>query len=189
MTRLARVGFALIVVVLPACAVQEQQRPRAVDDESVPFDLLARDAPPLVPTSSPAGTESVTLCYVDHDEIVQLPLPLDQPVAVADVVAALVAPPAGAPESVLTTLGEPSVVRQVDVRAGIAHVDLRAAVSALGSDEQLLAIAQLVCTLTARPGVGQVAFTLEGSPVDIPTGDGSLTAAPVSRDDYAQLLR
>jgi spore germination protein GerM len=189
MTRFARVGLTLVALVLPACAVQEQQRPREVDDESVPFDLLARDAPPLVPTSSLSGTESVTLCYVEGDEIVQLPLRLDQPITLANVVAALDAPPSDSPESVRTAVGEPSIVGQVDVRAGIAHVDLRSAVSTLGSDDQLLAIAQLVCTLTARPGVGQVSFTLEGSPVDIPSGDGSLTAEPVSRDDYAQLLR
>ncbi len=47
---------------------------------------------------------------------------------------------------------------------------------------------QLVCTFTARAGIGQVAFTLSGAPVDVPRGDGSLTADPVSRDDYAELL-
>jgi spore germination protein GerM len=62
------------------------------------------------------------------------------------------------------------------------------AITELGGDEQLLAVAQLVCTLTARPGVGPVSFTLEGAPVDVPTGDGSLTSGPVSRDDYADLL-
>jgi spore germination protein GerM len=80
------------------------------------------------------------------------------------------------------------VVSDVSLEAGVATVDLRPTISALGSDEQLLAVAQVVCTLTGRPGVGPVAFTLDGSPVDIPRGDGSLTNEPVSRDDYAELL-
>jgi spore germination protein GerM len=82
----------------------------------------------------------------------------------------------------------PSLVRRVALRAGTAHADLQPALSNLGGTEQLLAIAQLVCTLTHRPGVGLVSFTLDGAPVDVPRGDGSLTAGPVSRDDYADLL-
>jgi hypothetical protein len=36
--------------------------------------------------------------------------------------------------------------------------------------------------------VGLVSFTLEGAPVDVPRGDGSVTSGAVSRDDYAELL-
>ena len=56
---------------------------------------------------------------------------------------------------------------------------------ALSSDDQLLALAQLVFTLTARPGIGQVRFTLRGEAIQVPRADGSLVATPVSRDDYS----
>ncbi len=71
---------------------------------------------------------------------------------------------------------------------GIARVDLGPAVSALPGGEQLLAVAQIVCTLTGRPGVGQVSFTLEGASLAVPKGDGSLVTSPVARDDYASLV-
>ena len=87
-----------------------------------------------------------------------------------------------------TAVGSPPVVGEVRLNAGVAHVDVLPSISTLGGDEQLLAVAQLVCTLTGLPGVGLVAFTLDGSPVAVPRGDGSLTNGPVSRDDYDDLL-
>lgn len=38
-------------------------------------------------------------------------------------------------------------------------------------------------TATARPSVGQVAFTLDGDPIEIPTGD-TLTSDSLIRGDY-----
>lgn len=81
-----------------------------------------------------------------------------------------------------------AVGRAAALAGGIARVDLRLDISSLGGDDQLLAVAQIVCTLTGRPGVGQVSFTLEGTHVDVPRGDGSLVADPLSRDDYSSLL-
>ena len=71
---------------------------------------------------------------------------------------------------------------------GVAQVDLAAEFAELGSDRQLLAIAQLVLTLTSRPGVGQVAFTLDTAPIDVPRADGTITSDPVTRADYASML-
>ena len=78
-----------------------------------------------------------------------------------------------------------NVARVVSVVAGTATVDLRAAFSSLPSADQSLALAQLVFTLTGRPGVGQVRFTLEGQPTDVPLSNGSLVRRRVSRDDYS----
>ena len=63
--------------------------------------------------------------------------------------------------------------------------------SASGSITQdpLATIAQLVCTLTQQRGVGAVRFTVDGVPFDVPIANGSLTEGPVSRDDYAPLLK
>ncbi len=76
----------------------------------------------------------------------------------------------------------------VELEGGIASVDVQDSIATLGGDDRRLAVAQIVYTLTARPGVGQVSFTLEGAPVDVPRADGSLVARPVSRDDHTAAL-
>lgn len=80
------------------------------------------------------------------------------------------------------------MVASVSVSRGIASVDLRSSVEDLSGRNQLLAFAQLVCTLTAQPGIGSVAFTVDGQPIEVPRGDGSLTSGSVSRDAYASLI-
>jgi spore germination protein GerM len=72
--------------------------------------------------------------------------------------------------------------------AGRATVDLSSEFLLLPSGEQLLVLAQVVYTLTVIPGVGLVEFQLEGSPLSVPTSDGSSKSEPVSRDDYDDVL-
>ncbi|MGQ0679167.1 MAG: GerMN domain-containing protein [Actinomycetota bacterium] len=78
-------------------------------------------------------------------------------------------------------------VRSAGLVGGVAAVDLALSFTSLDVTRQRLAIAQLVMTLTGRPGVGRVSFTLEGQPVDVPRGDGTLVAGSVSRDDYREV--
>ncbi|WP_432534548.1 GerMN domain-containing protein [Kineococcus arenarius] len=56
----------------------------------------------------------------------------------------------------------------------------------VGGANQLLAVAQLVWTLTELRGVEHVRFTVEGQQVEVPTDEG-LTHEPVDRDDYASV--
>jgi hypothetical protein len=170
-----------------ACGAGPEEDARTWDDESVPFGLLDADVPPLLPPATAADREQVSLCFVEDDRLVAVAATLDPPIGVDDVVDALRQPPADA-RSLRTAVGPPLVIDQVRLQAGVAEVDLPQAVTELAGDEQLLVVAQLVCTLTSRPGIGTVSFTLAGSPIDVPRGDGSLTSAPVSRDDYAPLL-
>jgi len=182
-------GTLLVVVSAAACSVSTQQRAQVAGEREVPFGLLDRDAPPLVPTTV-AGpvTEPVELCFVRDGRLAPLVRPLDAPVDAEDAVAALAVPPTDEADTVRTALADPQLIRDIAVVAGVARVDLRASIAELGGDDQLLAVAQVVCTLTAQPGVGQVVFSLEGVPAEVPRGDGSVVSQPVSRDDYAPLL-
>jgi spore germination protein GerM len=177
----------LVVLVLAGCGVSTQPRAEAVDDSSVPFGLLDPDAPPIVPTSAPAGAEEVSLCFVADDNLVSVPRVLEPPVGLRDAIAALADLPADE-EPLRTAVSDAAMVGDIRLASGIARVDLRESISTLGADIQLLAVAQIVCTLTGRPGVGQVSFSVEGAPVDVPRADGSLVSEPVSRDDYASLI-
>jgi hypothetical protein len=177
-----------LVGLLGACAVAGEDRARPADDEDVPFDLLEPNVPPLLPSTTVGSATTVSLCFLVDDGLVAVDATLPRPADLEDVVAALAQPPQAGERALRTAIGEPPIVRDVELRGGVAHVDLTEGVSSLGSDEQLHAVGQLVCTLTAQAGVGLVSFTLDGSPVDVPRADGSLTDGPVSRDDYSGLL-
>jgi spore germination protein GerM len=159
------------------------------NDDDVPFALLDASAPPLVPSSpSGAAAQPVTLCFVRDGRLVVTARSLAAPVSLESALHALAAPPTDAGPLLRMALTDASLLRTVKLAAGVAQVDLQAAISQLTGEEQLLAVAQMVCTLTARPGVGQVSFTLDGSLLAVPKGDGSLATSPVARDDYASLL-
>jgi spore germination protein GerM len=182
------VGLAVVVVIASGCGVSAQSSARVTDDATVPFSLLDPNAPPLLPADPGTNSELIAACYVKDGKLTSLPVRLDSPVHLSDAVEALLQLPADAPATLRTAIGDPSPVLDVRLEAGVAHVDLAPSLRELSGQEQLLAVAQLVCTLTSRPGVGRVGFTIDGAPVEVPRGDGSLTDEPVSRDDYASLF-
>lgn len=80
---------------------------------------------------------------------------------------------------------------QVEVARGVATVSApESFLRTLAPSDQRLAIAQIVATLTSRPGIGQVTFEVDGVPIAVPRGRGDLVAAgtPVTFDDYAMLI-
>ena len=187
MRRRIAVALAALTVLFGACGVRTEGQPRLLSDDKVPFDLLRPDAAPLVPNASAPVTEPVTLCFVKDEHLVTAPRVLDSPVEFGDVVGALAETP-NDQAGLRTALGGPRLVERIELQGGVLAIDLTPEVATLGGNDQLFAIAQIVCSLTARPGVGQIAFTLAGAPVDVPRADGSLTSGTVSRDDYAALI-
>jgi spore germination protein GerM len=174
---------------LVGCAVRTESEAQRIRKASVPFDLLDPEAPPLVAPAPEGAAERVTLCFVHERRLVLVSTELTPPVTLRASLDALAAPPADAGSLVRTALADPSILREVRLLGGIARVDLTPDVSALPTDEQLLAVAQIVCTLTGRPGVGQVSFSLQGTPLAGPNVAGSLVTSPLARDDYAALMQ
>ena len=79
----------------------------------------------------------------------------------------------------------------VSVERGVASVDsTRGLLESLSPLDQRLAVAQIVLTLTSRPGIGQVLFSVDGIPTGVPRGRGDLAGplTPVTFDDYATLV-
>ena len=76
-------------------------------------------------------------------------------------------------------------VSATSVAGSLAHVDLAAAFVSTGTIEQVLAVAQIVYTVTALEGIDAVAFTLAGRPVEVPIGNGTLKDGALSRGDFS----
>ena len=86
-----------------------------------------------------------------------------------------------------TAIGTDSGLSVSAVEAGQVRVELGESFGATSASDQILAIAQIVYTVTALPGVEKATFTLAGRAVDVPTGDGTLTSGPLGRQDFPGL--
>jgi Sporulation and spore germination len=186
---IAAVGVCAVIVA--GCAISTQDRATVVPDNSVPFALLEPDSAPPPSNTTITGAH-VTIFLVKNRMIV----PVDRTVTDATpeaLIALLAADPTEAEVSAglrseLATEGGPALVRSSELNRGVATVNLAGAFAGLDSDGQLFAIAQLVDTLTSQPGTGQVAFTLENAPVEVPVPAGTTTGNPVTASDYSVLI-
>lgn len=179
----------LLVVTATACGVNAEPSPTFVDDANVPFQLLEDAAPTTVPPTT-VLTAASDICLARDALLVPTRRPATIAADAASVVGALDAGPTRDErrDGLRSPLFAESLVASASSRGGVATIDLAATFAQGGANDQLLAIASIVCSLTSQPGVGQVVFTLAGAAIDVPRGDGSLVAGPVSREDYVQLI-
>jgi spore germination protein GerM len=187
-------SLAVLVVAalgLAGCGVPPDDHATLAAPDSVPFDLLGQ-APSVTATTLPfAPTERATVFLVQGERLAPVQRELPAPVSVDSVLEALAAGPTTTEvqlglRTALLTLGLP-VMRSGGVSGGIATVDLSQPFTEIAGRDQIVALAQIVSTVTGLPGVGRVRFTLDGNPVGILRGDGAVTTETVSRDDYATL--
>jgi len=190
MTRSRPIRMVALAVALSAgsaaCGIGAQRAAQVDAAENVPFDLLDPEAPALV---QPAGGEDVTVCLVGDGVITPTPRRLPSDASMLEIVQSLASDvtDAEAAAGLHSALTSDVAIAATTVRRGTAVVDFGAAPDLIGED-RIVAVAQIVCTLLHQAGIGQVTFTVEGAPIQVPVGDGSLTAEPVTRDDYPSLL-
>jgi spore germination protein GerM len=191
---------AAVSLLLGACSVPTDKQAHVVPNDQVPFGLAepATTTTAATTTTVPidpfptttVGTELVRLYFAQDTQFVAVVRRLPRPVTLQAVVEGLAGGPhpPEEPGNLRSVLGN-SDVKGVVLRAGIAAVQLDARFGELPPSEQRLAVAQLVLTLTDRPGVGQVTFQVGDQAADVPRPSGALTKAAVSRDDYASMLK
>ena len=195
-------GLVVVVFTLAGCGVPVDGEVHSFPPDAIPYGLAespstSSPAPstsivvPEVIGGTPAGrAETIVLYFVADGQLISQPRSVGAPVAPWDLMSQL----AEGPEPADYPLGVRSVVRvehvkSISVRAGVGTLELAPAFIALAPAERRLAVAQLVLTLTSRPGIGQVLFSADGQPLDVPRGDGSLLKGSVSRDDYVRLIQ
>jgi spore germination protein GerM len=91
----------------------------------------------------------------------------------------------------LTTAIPSGTALVVTTASGLATVELPPTfLTATPPQNQTTAVAQIVLTLTARPGIGQVRFTSGGEPQEVSRPDSSLTnpGEVVACEDYSSML-
>jgi spore germination protein GerM len=172
---------AALLCLLAGCGVPADPAPRSIPDEEVPFGLLGT----TTTATRPAPTTRAVVFLVEGDRLVPVLRQVQAP-ATPDTVLATVAagptPPeaaAGLRTALVTGVGLSHVA------AGTATVRLDRDFVAADLREQILALAQLVYTVTELPGIRGVQFAFDGQPAEVPTAHGHLKAGAVSRADFA----
>ena len=193
----------LLFIVLSSCAVPSSGSYQKVASADIPFGLDAPQTtlPPTTTTiSDPMSTdtlpvavsEPVDLFYISNSKIIKVQRNVASPANPSQALSSLVEGPSTSPEFVgLRTALPPTFAASVDVIRGVARVDAtRAFLNSLSGLDQKLAIAQIVLTLTIRPGVGQVLFSVDGKLISVPRGRGDSVASgiAVTFDDYSSLI-
>ena len=200
MNRAAVGTLMLLSGLLAGCSVSSQGEFESIALVDIPFGLANPSTiTPTTTTSLPdpqtvSGVveQPVDLFFVSSSSLIRVQRNIVSPATVSQVLALLAEGPASDSTFAGLRSALPTTFRaDVKVTRGVAEVDAtRTFLTALQAADQRLAIAQLVLTLTSRPGVGQVIFTVESIPIAVPRGRGDLVppGTPVTFDDYANLI-
>lgn len=178
-----RIVATLVATAAAACGVPHDPRPTILPGGVVNLALAPGDGQPKAGDGA-----AIFLVQAEHLVTVQ------RSSSGRDLAAALNLLLKGPTEAefgtgVRSAISPQTMLRSARVEGDTAIVDLSGALVEVGGQEQILAVAQLVLTVTAVPSVAQVRFLLEGQAVEVPRADGTLTSETLRATDYAGLVR
>lgn len=197
------VPWIVLGLLLASCGVPPEGRFIPIEEADLPTALAATTVPaatttipadPLAPSTTVNEVlyEDVELYFVSANRVVRSERRIVSPATPTQVLDTLLA----GLDPRTETAGLRSALPRgfsatLDVRRGVARVSSVAPfLSELEPLDQRLAIAQIVLTLTRRPGIGQVLFVVDGLEIQVPRGAGDLVSpgSPVTFDDYLVVL-
>ncbi|WP_350275666.1 GerMN domain-containing protein [Kribbella sp. HUAS MG21] len=188
-TVLAAIAATILLI---GCGVPIQQGPAPIDPDAVPSRLQGPLSPTPGPTTATPGRPSVQVVFVQQDQLVTLVR--DAPShATADrlqtVITALLAGPTTTEQADgLTSALPPELTLAVrTVQGDRVDLELSGETDGRSATENVLAVGQIVLSVTALPTIREVTFSRDGRPVEALLADGALTTAPLTASDYATL--
>ncbi len=180
---------ALILVTLAGCGVRAQSQATPFARDDVPFGLTARSTTTRPTPTTAATANRFTLFFVTGLSLVTVDRGGPTAVSPTAAIRALLRGPSEseAASGLRSLIPSDASVRGVSVRDGVATLRLEGQfVDDADATARGLALAQLVYTATAIPGIDRVRLRLGGKLVALPRGDGELTNGPVGRGDYPE---
>ena len=185
------VALVVLVLVANACGVPEDDEPRALAADRVPFGLLdeAPSARSTTTTAPEVQRVNTAVYFLVGERLQPSPRAVPDPGTPTRALSALLDGPTDeeAVNGLRTAIHPATEVVVTRPSPDVVAVDLNAAFAAVPTQEQRLALGQIVFTATGVPGVRAVLFTLAGAPVGVPRADGTVTSEPVRRDDFPSI--
>ncbi|HEX6300556.1 MAG TPA: GerMN domain-containing protein [Acidimicrobiia bacterium] len=177
-----RLRFVFLAAVVAGCGIPLDSAPEAVELEAV---AVADAGGPI-----PGDLAAVSMYLVREASLVNVTRDLPAPPTLEIVFDSLFGP-VTEPEQrsgLRTAIPRATEILAVDDDGATLQVNLSREFAAVGGDEEVLAVAQIVMTVTRIEGIELVAFKLEGVPTDVPVANGALSDDPVGAEDYASLI-
>jgi hypothetical protein len=173
-------------LLLGACGVSAEDEPHAVDLPRRPFTSSS----PITGDPGPAGEVAEVLCLVRDGRLVQTVRRIESVPTAQRQADDLVAGPTDAEREMglTTALAGLSLAVEFSNGTSLAQVEVTEADEANARNDEMIAYAQIVCTLTAREDVSSVVFTRGNDRLEVPRADGSLSRGPLYSSDYSSLI-
>jgi spore germination protein GerM len=187
------VVLVLAVVGLAACGVPGDSSPHELDAKSVPYGLLAPTAENTTTTQPSAftATSRVKIYLADADgKLEAVTRQVTAPTTPAKAIVALLnGPSKDEADKLHSAITTDTKLLGIDGPAdGLVTLDLSHHLLDITGRQQILALSQVVYTVTELPSVDRVLFQIDGENVEVPNGNGTLTASPLGRLSYSDLL-
>jgi len=178
--------ISVISVVASACGVPIEQSAEPISADDLPVGLRPTDS--TIPAAL-ADQEPIDIWLVRDDRLAATRHRVDPPVTPQVALAELLSGPSEAEQnrSLRSAIPDAEVVLAVEVLRGVAIVDLAPTFSEIPASDQVLAVGQIVMTLTDLRGVGRVRFVVDEVDIAVPLPTGDASEGGVSRDDYLDL--
>jgi spore germination protein GerM len=165
-----------------ACGIQ-------VESEPVPLTVEFADPPEIV-EPTPQNLASAALYLTRGDQLVMVTRDLEDPPDVSSVLESLLGgltdPEARA--GLGTSIPAGTKILSLDLLGDTLHIDVGREFTAVGGEQEILAVAQIVLTATSFEEIDLVSFELEGVPTAVPVSSGALSVEPVRASDYRDLV-
>jgi hypothetical protein len=188
--RLGAVVALALVLASPAmasCGVPLQDEAELIPIDETPVGLR----PPEAGGSPPVDQrELIDLWFGRGDQLALVRRRVIAPVTPLVASDALLAGPTDAErnQSLRSALVDAEAVLDIEIARGQATVSLSSEFSVIPAADQVLAIGQLVLTLTDQRGIGRIRFVVDGASITVPLPNGRSRAGLVSREDYLGLV-
>ena len=176
----------VVLVALSGCGFPSENSAERIADSDLPAGLRPSDT---AVATTVVDTESATVWFVQDEWLVAVRHRLAAPLTIELITLDLLAGPQPAEQSrgLRSATPDTEAVLQVSLTRGTAVVQLSASFADIPANDQVLAIGQLVLTLTDFRGVGSVQFMRDDEPIAVPLPTGETTDTVVFRDDYISL--
>ncbi|MHB1139434.1 MAG: GerMN domain-containing protein, partial [Microthrixaceae bacterium] len=183
--------LAATACLVVACGVPRDDV-RTITSDELPAALRApTTTAPSSPVAPPLSElADVAVFWISDKQLVPEAITFETAPDVERVITLLERGPdnTGRSSEVRSAVSQSGVIREVTRDEALVTVELTDAFSDAAGSDQVLALGQIVATLTSVPGVTEVEFLRGGEALEVPVPDGSLVRRPVFRSDYASLL-